>query len=45
MNFGLVVLGAVGLALGLLVIHVVSKMASEWKAATRRRHNRHATPS
>lgn len=45
MNFGLVVLGAVGLALGLLVIHVVGKLASDWKAATRRRQNRHAAPS
>jgi len=44
MNFSLVVLGAVGLALGLLVLHVVSKLASDWKATTRRRHDRDATP-
>lgn len=45
MNFGLVVLGAVGLALGLLVLHVVSKLASDWEAASRRRNSRPATPS
>lgn len=44
MNFGLVVLGAVGLALGLLVIHIVGRLASDWRAATRR-SNRHAAPS
>jgi hypothetical protein len=45
MNFTLVVLGAVGLALALLVLHVVTKLASDWKASFRRRHNRHASPS
>jgi hypothetical protein len=45
MNFGLVVLGAVGLALGLLVIHIVGRLASDWKTAARRRSNRHAAPS
>jgi len=45
MNFGLVVLGAVGLALGLLVIHIVGRLASDWRAASRRRNNRHAAPS
>ena len=45
MSFGLVVLGAVGVALGLLVIHVMTRMARDWKAATRRRHDRHAAPS
>jgi hypothetical protein len=45
MNFSLVVLGAVGLAIGLLVIHVVGRLALDWKASARRRQNRHATPS
>ena len=45
MSFGLVMLGAIGLAFGLLVIHVATRMASDWKAATRRRDNCQTTPS
>ena len=45
MSFGMVVLGAVGLALGFLVMHVVTRMASDWNAATRRRHDRRVASS
>jgi len=45
MNFGVVVLGAVGLALGLLVLQVVTKLAADWKASLRRRHNRRVSPT
>jgi len=45
MNFGVVVLGAVGLALGLLVLQVVTKLAADWKASVRRRHNRRVSPT
>ena len=39
MNFGLVLLGLVGIVLLFAILHVVSKMASERETVARRKQN------
>lgn len=40
MNFGLVVLSMIGVALGLLILRILLRMADERDAATRHRQKR-----